>query len=353
MQNNNSEREKQLETLTEFIKSNPKPQELKRALAVKLALSGYLYRSIQEILSVSLGAISLWKNAFEYGGIERLKSHHKGGQSFLNRCQQEEVIDWLIEQEAWDISELEAYLIERYDVVFKSRQSYYDLLKKARITWQKGEHFNPRQDSKEIAKKNQEIAKFLEKHKEEIKAEKLVVYILDECHLRWQDLCGYLWNFIKNPLKIPLSNPKSRQTYYGALNLLSGEFILKPYQKGNGEYTVDFLKKLQALNPGTKTVLIWDGASYHRGKEMKEFLAEQNQGLVPEEWSMTCLRFATYAPQENPVEAIWLQLKTLLRKCYRFGKTFAIVKRLFELFVNCKLFNLPDLKKYDAFSQFV
>ncbi len=30
-----------------------------------------------------------------------------------------------------------------------------------------------------------------------------------------------------------------------------------------------------------------------------------------------------------------------------------IVKYLFQMFVNLKLFNLPDLKKYDAFSRFV
>ena len=59
------------------------------------------------------------------------------------------------------------------------------------------------------------------------------------------------------------------------------------------------------------------------------------------------------APQENPVEAIWLQLKTLLRRFYRFGKSFNIVKRLFQFFVDLKLFNIPDLKKYDAFSRFI
>lgn len=71
---------------------------------------------------------------------------------------------------------------------------------------------------------------------------------------------------------------------------------------------------------------------------MKEFLAEQNQGLSPENWKIACCRFAPYAPQENPVEAIWLQLKTLLRRFYRFGKIFKIVKRLFQLFVDFQLF---------------
>jgi transposase len=85
---------------------------------------------------------------------------------------------------------------------------------------------------------------------------------------------------------------------------------------------------------------------------MRDFLTEQNEGVPPENWKITCIRFAPYAPQENPVEAIWLQLKTLLRRFYRFGKSFNIVKRLFQLFVNLKLFNLPNFKNYNAFSRF-
>lgn len=86
---------------------------------------------------------------------------------------------------------------------------------------------------------------------------------------------------------------------------------------------------------------------------MKKFHAWQNQGLPPEAWKIICCRFAPYAPQENPVEAIWLQMKTLLRRFYRFGKSFKLVKRLFQVFADLKLFNLPDLEKCDAFSRFV
>ncbi|MCW6036066.1 transposase [Spirulina subsalsa FACHB-351] len=68
---------------------------------------------------------------------------------------------------------------------------------------------------------------------------------------------------------------------------------------------------------------------------MKEFLREQNGEKKAEDWRVTCVKFAPYAPQCNPVEAIWLQLKTLLRRAYRFGKTFKIVKRLFEMFSVC------------------
>jgi transposase len=349
---NHLSKAQRIQLLKDFIKSHPNEKEMKRALAVKLAEAGYKYRQISKILEVSGGFISKWKQAFESDGLAGLKSSYQGGKGYLTESERQAVIEWLIEQKTWDISELEVYLIERYDVVFQSRQSYYQLLKEARITWQKGEQINPRQDPEAIAKKNQEIADLLEKHRLQIEAGELVVYIIDECHLLWNDLVGYLWNFRKSPQKIPILNPKERQTYYGALELFTQEFILTPEPTANGELTVEFVKKLRAKHPTSRILLIWDGASYHRGQEMRDFLGEQNEGVLPENWKITWIRFAPYAPQENPVEAIWLQLKTLLRRFYRFGKNFKIVKRLFQLFVNLKLFNLPNFSNYDAFSRF-
>lgn len=93
-----------------------------------------------------------------------------------------------------------------------------------------------------------------------------MVYLIDECHLLWDDICGYLWNLIKEPRKISPVNPKERQTYYGALNFRDAEFILEAYQAGNGKWTVEFVKKLLARNKLAKLLLIWDGASSHRGQ---------------------------------------------------------------------------------------
>ncbi len=137
------------------------------------------------------------------------------------------------------------------------------------------------------------------------------------------------------------------------LGKMSPDFVLSAYQAGNGECTVDFVKKLLERNKFAKLLLIWDGAIYHRGQDMQEFLAQHNDGLSPDEWRVTCELFPAYAPEENPVEAIWLQLKSLLRRFYRFGNNFNIVKRLFQLFADLKLFSFPNLERYQAFSQFI
>jgi len=86
---------------------------------------------------------------------------------------------------------------------------------------------------------------------------------------------------------------------------------------------------------------------------MHNFLAQQNEEIAPSEWKINCELCAPYAPEENPVEAIWFQLKSLLRRFYRFAKNFNIINFLFQLYVKYNLFNFPKLKRFDAFSQFI
>jgi transposase len=342
--------EQQIQEIDDWIKSNPDGRELKRAIAVKLSLQGWTYRAIAPILKVSKSFISQWKNQFKEQGIVGLKLAYKGAKSYLTEEQKQNVITWLQQQEFWDLSELECYLIEQYDVVFKSSTSYYNLLKEAKISWQKAQPKNPKQNPELVEKKNQEIKQILEKILPDVKAGRVVVYALDEVHLLEGDLISHLWGQTKERLKLPIVNQKNRQTYYGALNLVSPELITKEYEQGNSDCTVDFLKKLQAKNPGKKIIIFWDGAAYHRGKLMQEFLAEVNGELATEEWLITCHLFSPYAPEFNPIEAIWLSLKSLLRRCYRFCKKFKVMKKLFKLIVDLILFTFPNLQTYDAFS---
>ncbi len=183
-----------------------------------------------------------------------------------------------------------------------------------------------------------------------IEEKKIVVYAIDEVHLLEGDLISHLWGEAEKRLTVPLLNPKNRQSYYGALALTNSQLIVEEYEQANGDNTVAFLKKLLFLNPEQQIVIIWDGATYHKGKVMQKFLHEVNGELPPEQWRITCHLFAPYAPEENPIEAIWLSLKSLIRRCYRFCHNFKIMKKLFNLFIEYQLFKFPNLKNYDAFS---
>ena len=92
-------KENRIQALKDLINSNPDPRELKRALAVKLALEGDAYRAIQEILGVSYGFISKWKTNFLAWGIPGIRLAHQGRQGLLTQAQIKEVMDWLLSPE--------------------------------------------------------------------------------------------------------------------------------------------------------------------------------------------------------------------------------------------------------------
>ena len=61
---------------------------------------------------------------------------------------------------------------------------------------------------------------------------------------------------------------------------------------------------------------------------------------------MTCLLFAPNAPDQNPVEDVWLQGKNFLRRHFYENKTFKQVKSSFLNFLNKKIFNFEKAKWY-------
>lgn len=341
----------EIEELLKFIKGNPDSRELQRALAVKLVFENYSYSQIQQVLNVSLGFISKWTTVFKSQGIGGLKLGYKGDPGYLTLEQKSKVITWLKNKDYWDLAEVEFYLSESYGISFKSKQSYYDLFTLAGISWKKSPKKNPKKEPELVKLKKKEITDFLKESSPDIAAGTLTVFILDECHLLWGDTCGYIWGKTNIRIEVPITNQRERQTYFGALDYGKKEFLVQGYPTANSECTVEFLKYLRSQRPNQRIAVIWDGASYHKYGEFKKYLESVNEGLKKSEWLITCILFAPNAPEQNPVEDIWLQAKNFVRKYYHFCKNFAVVKKLFTFFTHHQIFDFPKLNEYAYSSQ--
>lgn len=194
------------------------------------------------------------------------------------------------------------------------------------------------------------IADWLSAHLEDINQGKIKVMVEDECHLKAGDICGYAWGNRKERVDVKVDNYRDSQTYYGALDCLSGQMFLNSYSTANTSSTIKFIQYLQTQNPEVKILLIWDGASHHRSEEFRDFLAQVNQG---EDWKIHCLRFAPYAPKENPIENVWGQLKQMLRQMHLWCRSFKFTQKLFEMLIKYQLFTLPNLSEHEAFSNLI
>jgi transposase len=67
---------------------------------------------------------------------------------------------------------------------------------------------------------------------------------------------------------------------------------------------IGVLEQLEQLYAGQRVVLIWDGLSAHWSTKMRAFLDSQHDWLTVE-------RLPAYAPELNPVESLWANLKDL------------------------------------------
>ena len=95
---------------------------------------------------------------------------------------------------------------------------------------------------------------------------------------------------------------------------------------------------------GKQVWMIWDGATYHKSEEVKEYLRAINEGLEEKEWKLHLMEFEKNAPDQNPVEDIWLKGKNFLRKHFYEFTSFAKVRKAFKEYLDENVFNFH---KYD------
>ena len=75
---------------------------------------------------------------------------------------------------------------------------------------------------------------------------------------------------------------------------------------------MEFVKYLKEQIPGKRLAIFGDGASYHNSQEFRELLKLINQKKTEEKWWINYTKFAPNAPEQNPVEDIWLQTKNFM-----------------------------------------
>lgn len=193
-----------------------------------------------------------------------------------------------------------------------------------------------------------EIQEFCESRREDVEKGRIILWMQDECHQLWGDCCGYVWGKKGARLAVPMTNFRERQTWYGALNCYTGEFIVSPYESGNTSSTVSFVESLYKTAPHARHLIIWEGASHHRSDEFRKYLSEKNEGLSKDEYKITCLFFAPHAPEQNSVEDVWLRAKTEVRRRFSEIKVFEDATDIFKRFLEDTRFFFAKTKAYTS-----
>ena len=103
--------------------------------------------------------MSKWKTIYENEGANALRLNYKGGTGFLIDFQRQEIICFIRNKPHYSVEDLRDFIETRYGVVYQSKQSYYDLLKEAGLSWHRTQAANPRRDEDGVLLKREEIKK--------------------------------------------------------------------------------------------------------------------------------------------------------------------------------------------------
>jgi transposase len=145
--------------LDEIINEATDAREVKRAVSVKMGVQGCSPAQICQVLNVSLQYVSKWKGQYEAGGGAVLRLGHRGSESSLGEEERQTILQWIGAQETGSIEAVRDYVKEQYGVVYRSKQSYYDLVEAGGMSYHRSEKHNPKRDEAQILARREESKK--------------------------------------------------------------------------------------------------------------------------------------------------------------------------------------------------
>jgi putative transposase len=142
--------------LARFLDEPRDSREYRRALAVTMALQGYMVEFVADILQVSPGFVSQAKKAYQTAGVAGFQLEYLGNQPYLAEDERQAVISWIQAQTEWFIAQIAQYIEETHGIVFQSQQSYYQLLSEAKISYKRAQSVHKHGNSERIAAKKRD-----------------------------------------------------------------------------------------------------------------------------------------------------------------------------------------------------
>ena len=197
----------------------------------------------------------------------------------------------------WTVKRLVAWVDDEFGQRV-CRETIRKALKRSGLSWKKAKKLLGKADSKKRANFLESLKLLL---KDAMWDEHLLVYV-DEAHIHQDADLGYGWSIQGERLWVPSSSPglSAKVSFYGLYLYNEGQVRILPYDRANGENTVDVLQRLRREFPDRKIKLIWDGAPYHRSLLVRNAALDLNIDLIP---------LPGYSPDFMPVESLWHWLR--------------------------------------------
>ncbi len=235
--------------------------------------------------------------------------------------------------EFWSVGKLKSYLQAEYGVVYESERSYHHLFAVSHYSFKLPEGFDRRRND-ELVK-----ARIPEVYKEMQSCISLgyEVFVADECNLSWETEYRRVWLPKGEKTIMRVNRQKIKQHYFGALNVTTKKEELVKLDWQNTKNIIEALREMTKRYPGKKLCFIWDNATWHRSKELRELLGQNKNGKDNEFAHIRFIWLPPYSPDYNPQEHVWKVAKQAVKN--NVTSTFNELKDIFEQAISGRTFD--------------
>lgn len=260
-----------------------------RIKAVLMYDKGYKLEEIGAVLILSHEGIR--KHLLDYHQKEKLAPENGGSYSKMSAQQEEELTKHLEDNNYVYARDVGLYIEKSYGISY-TLPGVIKLLHRLGFSYKK-----PKLIPGKLDMNKQEEFKLQYSLLKGQLAKDEAIYFMDSVHPQYQTRARFGW-IRKNVVKtLPSFSGWKRKHIIGAINLEDLAVVTTDNPKVNGDYVIEFLKKLEDTNKGkSKIYLICDNAGYHKSKKVKEYLDNKKTELV---------FLPPYSPNLNPIERLW------------------------------------------------
>ena len=266
----------------------------RRANAILLLDDGKSCQTIGEFLYLDDDTIRGWYKTYRDAGWDGLSvDGWKGGQARMTSAQEEDLCAWLDGRFCRSAAPVIAHIAAQYGLEY-SHSGCLKLLARLGFEYRKPKGL-PRVASAERQ------AEFIALYEQLLNglAEDETVYFADAVHPEYQTKPSYGWVKVGSNPAVTTTSGRGRVNIHGALNLETFDAPFVEPTTVDGSSAVQLLAKIEARNPNKRLIhVIWDNAAYHKGPDVRQFLARP-------ECRIHLIQLPPYCPHLNPIERLW------------------------------------------------
>jgi transposase len=333
---NSNDEEKVL--LRAYAKTSPLALIRLKSQAVLMASNGLLPVGISDVLGRSEYTVKGWLRDWNKQHLASLFTGHwdNNNAGKLTRDQKNEIqqalqsppSDFGLPKAFWDVPQLKQYIEAAFGMVYETDRSYHFLLKFSNLSFKYPDTFDRRRDDSFVVKRMAEI-------KSEIKPlfhdDRWDIFTVDEVRMEQEAITRRAWLQKGERTVLKVNRDKEAQSYIGFLNQKTFGCELHELAWQNQQTVLEALEQFLVSHPDKLICIIWDNASFHRGKEIRAALAKRQTlervHLIP---------LPPYAPDNNPIEHVWNTAKQAVSNIQH--ESFEQTKKAFKEFVTERTF---------------